>query len=888
MRPPALARALVAWLARPEDRDFLLADLQEELEERAGRDGPAAARRWYRLQALASAPHLLARRVRRSPTKRTAREGFLPALLHDARFALRSFRRTPGFTALALLTLAVAIGANTALFSVVNGVLLKPAPGLPDTSGVVELGRQVEGGIADMSLPAVRVMAGSSALDGVAAMDWETVSLGGSDRPEVSVALAVTGSYFDVLRVKASRGRLFATDEASFPAVRPVAVISEHLRATRYADADIPGAKLVVNGTPVTIVGVGPAGFRGHAIAPVDVFLPLGLPVPGFNTEAGLREIGNENVQVIGRLATGVDEHRAAEELTALVDAAVVEQDGTAPGTYQVRVDRWGLVPATARTPVRLFLSGMLLLAGLILAMACINVAGMLLSRAVERGGEIAVRVALGAGRGRITRQLLSEAAILGVGAGLLGLLLAGWLTGLLLAFRPPLPPGYQLSLDFGLDWRVLLYSFAIAVGFSLVFSLAPAAHAARTDVMATIKGDGGRGGRTRTLGRSSLVAGQMALSLVLLVVAGLFLRSLASMGSVDSGWSATGVWDTDLDLQLTGTGRADGAAFQAELMRRLAAAPEIESAGLAHKLPLGSVSSFGDVTTEGLRPPEGRFGFPASFMRVSPGYFRTLDLAILQGRPFADADAEGAPDVAIVNRSMARRFWPDADAVGKVFRIDGVDSDLRVVGVVEDASYKRMVEETPNFYYVPAAQWYDAHMLLFVKPRSGRAEDAKARVAEVVHELQPDLPVQPLVPLTSSLEISFLPQRIAAWVSGVLGGLGLLLGAVGVYGVTSFAVSRRVREIGIRKALGASSVDVVRLVLRQGMVAPLVGVVLGLGGALAVGRVLSAFLTGVGVADPAAVGAALGTLLAVASVATLVPAWRAARRQPSATLRSQ
>jgi predicted permease len=874
-------------LARPEDRAFLLADLEEELEERVARDGPAAARRWYRVQAATSIPHLLARRLRRSGTREAAREGLLPALAHDARFAARAFRRSPGFTALALLTLGVAIGANTALFSVVNGVLLKPAPGLPDTEGVVELSRQVQGGLADMSYPAVRIMAQSSALDAVAAMDWEPVSIGGSDRPEVSVALAVTSSYFDVLRLTASRGRLFAPDEASFPAVRPVAVISEHLRATRFSDADIPGATLVVNGTPLSIVGVAPAGFRGHAVAHVDVFIPLGLPVPGFTTEAGLSEIGYENVQVIGRLAPRVRESGAAEELTALVDAAVVERDGTAPGTYRVRVDRWGWVPATARTPVTLFLSGMLLLAGLILAMACINVAGMMLSRAVERSGEIAVRVALGAGRGRITRQLLSEAALLGAAAGVLGLVLAGWLTGLLLAFRPPLPPGYQLALDFGLDWRVLVYSFAIAVGFSLVFSLAPAVHAARTDVMATIKGGSGRSGRTRTLGRSALVSGQMALSLVLLVVAGLFLRSLASMGSVDPGWSAAGVWDTDLDLQLTGTGKADGAALQAELVRRLAAAPEVESAGLAHKLPLGSVSSFGDVTTEGLRPPEGRFGFPASFMRVTPGYFQTMDLAILQGRRFTEADAEGAPDVAIVNRSMARRFWPDSDPIGKVFRIDGVDSDLTVVGVAEDASYRRMVEETPNFYYLPSAQWYNAHMLLFVKPRAGRAEDAQARVAEIVRELQPNLPVQPLVPLASSLEISFLPQRIATWVSGVLGALGLLLGAVGVYGVTSFAVSRRVQEIGIRKALGASSADVVRLVLRQGMVAPLVGVGLGLGGAIAVGRVLSAFLTGVGAADPVAVGTALLTLLLVASVATFVPAWRAARRQPSVTLRS-
>jgi predicted permease len=889
VRPPALARTLLSLLARAEDRAFLLADLEEELVERARRDGPGAARRWYRWQAVTSAPHLLARRLRRSRRRGAAREAFVPALVHDVRFAVRAFLRAPGFTALALLTLAVAIAANTALFSVVNGVLLKPVPGIHDTEGLVEVSRRVQGdALAGMSYPAVRIMAGSSALEGAAAMDWEPVSIGGSDRPEVRVALGVTSSYFDVLGIGASRGRMFASEEATFPSVRPVAVISEHLRATRFPDERIPGATLVVNGMPLTVIGAGPEGFRGHAVAPVDVFIPLGLPVPAFESEAGLAEIGYENLQVIARLAPGVSKDRAAEELTALVDAAVVERDGARPGSYEVQVDPWGWVPATARTPVTLFLSGMLLLAGLVLAMACINVAGMMLSRAVERGGEIAVRVALGAGRGRITRQLLSEAALLGVAAGVLGLLLAGWLTRLLVAFQPPLPPGYELALDFGLDWRVLVYSFAVAVGFSVIFGMAPAVHAARTDVMATIKGGMGGSGRTRTLGRRALVSGQMALSLVLLVVAGLFLRSLASMGSADTGWSAAGVWATDLDLELTGAERAEGAAFQAELLRRLASMPGVASAALAHKLPLGSVSSFGDVTTDGLDPPEGGFGFPASFLRVTPGYFGTLDLAILQGRAFTEADGEGTPDVAIVNGTMARRFWPDTDPVGKTFRIDGIEDPLTVVGVAEDASYLRMVEEPRNFYYVPAAQWYNAHMALFVKPSAGREEDVRTGVADLVHALQPDLPVQPLVPLESSLAVSFLPQRIAAWVSGVLGALGLLLGAVGVYGVTSFAVSRRVREIGIRKALGASGPDVVRLVLREGMVAPLVGVALGLCGAFAVARVLGSFLAGVGTADPVAVGTALVTLLLVASVATLVPAWRAARRQPLSSLRTE
>jgi predicted permease len=815
----------------------------------------------------------------------------MDALLQDLRFAVRSFLRRPGFTLVALLTLTVGIGATTAVFSIMNSVLFKRVPGVPSADGIVEIARDHDGELVDVSYPLVQAMAGGSrTLDEVAAVDWAPLAVGGADHPEVRAALGVTASYFDVLGVHASVGRLFDADEATFPSVRPVVVISQRLREIRLPDATIPGATLVLNGVPVTVVGVAGDGFRGHAISPVDVFVPLGLPVPGLHSPESLSTARAGDVEVLAHLRPGASAEAAAEELSAMGSATLAAELGSAPARYRIQVDPWGPVPAMARGYVAAFLAAMLFLVCLVLAMACTNVAGMVLSRSVERADEIAVRAALGAGRQRIVRQLLTESLVLAAAAGGLALALAMWVGRLLLAFQPPLPPGFELALDMGLDWRVLGFAFVAALGSAVVFNLAPALGAARIDVIAAIRGDAGSG-RTRTRGRSALVAGQMALSLVLLVTAGLFLRTLAAMREVDPGWRAEGVWTADLDLELTGTSEEEGATFFRELSARLASAPGVAAAGLAHKLPLASSSSFGEVNVEGVDPPAGRYGFDARTLRITPGYLAALDLALVTGRDFGAADVEGSTPVALVNETMARRLWPQGDAVGRTFHLGSLEEgrDLTVVGVVEDARYQSMFEATPNAYYLPLAQWYNAHMLLFVRPEPGRGEeDVRARVAGMIHDLDPNLPVEPLAPLSQELALYLAPQRIAAWVSGALGLLALLLGAVGVYGVTAYAVRRRIREIGVRRALGATRGRVLALILRQGMVAPLLGLFLGMAGALVVARLVSTVVPGVRIGDPAALGGAVALLLAVAAAATLVPAWRAAREDPVETLRAE
>ncbi len=815
----------------------------------------------------------------------------MDTLLQDVRFGARQLARAHVVSVAAILCIAIGVGANATIFSVVDAILLRPVPGVPDGAGLVEMGRMHpdEDPMDTFSYLTWRdVIDGTRGQLEVGLWTFSPVSLSDTAEPEVALGYSVTPSYFSVLGLQPERGRFFDEQEGRVEAAEPVVVISHGMWQRRFgAAADVVGRTVRINGTAATIVGVAPEGFRGHlSVIGGDVWLPLGMRAPGLADRETLDGRFNNFLLGIGRLAPGasLDSARAAGSAAM---AGVVERFPRLEGT-DVGIAPLGTLPHFVQTLATLFLSVLMVVVGLVLMIACINVAGMLLSRGVLRRREIAVRLAIGAGRRRVVRQLLTENLMLFAAGGGLGVLGAVWTTRLLGAINPPTPPPFAFTFDFALDGRVLAFSLALTLAAGLLAGLGPALRSTRPDLVAGLK-DESAGGRRRTRLRGALVAAQMAMTVLLLVAAGLFLRTLISARSIDPGFNPDGVVTLSLDLDLHGYDAEAGRRFLRELDGVLAATPGVEASSTAAILPLGLPANigFGGVNVEGFEPPEGSGSWDGSVNIVSPGYFETLEIPLLQGRDFDERDNGSSPRVAIINETMANHFWPGGDAVGRTF-LTGTFAEgtpWRVIGVARDAKYQSLAGETPFFMYVSVQQRYRSQMSLMVKAADAGSPPLGA-IRAAIDRLDPDLPFLEVVSLAEYVEIGFLPQRVAGTVAGILGAVGLLLGTVGIYGVTAYAVGQRVREIGIRKALGARGDMVVRMVVRQGMRAPAVGIAAGLLLALAASRVLGTLLIGVRPGDPLTFLGVVGILAGVALLANYVPARRAARVDPMIALR--
>jgi len=815
---------------------------------------------------------------------------FIPG---DVRLALRTLGRRPAFTLLAILTLTIGVGANTAVFGLINGVFLKPVPLVREPEQLVEINRRVGGDIADVSYPVFRALREERGLvRDVAGYTPLPVSItaGNDPSPVVRLVLNATGNYFDILGVRAAVGRVFAPDESFYPAVAPNVVISDRLWRERFgARRDAIGQTLRVNGVPLTIIGVTPSAFRGHSPGiEVDAYVPIGVRVPGLQTWATLDDPRYGSLQLLARLQPGVSRRAAEQALGAAATRyfASVSTGGRRAERHPVRVDAFSPVPVVIRDGVAAFLAVLLAISGLLLAMTCVNVAGMILSRATERQMEIAVRYALGATRRRIIGQLLTESTLLFAVAGITGALLAAWATPLLMAFQPPLPPGFTIDLDLRADWRVVGYATLIATACGLLFSLAPTLRATRTDLAPMLREQYAGGGRSRTRLRGVLVGAQMAGTILLLVVAGLFTRALGSLDALDPGWNPDGAFVTSLDLELNGTTEDAGRILYEQLTRRVADIAGVRVAAIASKLPFSGQSSLGPVAVEGsVEPPVFT---PSYFNRISTGYFQAMGIRLVRGRDVAAADDASAPNVAVINEAMAARLWPGADPVGRRFQAGFAPNltTFEVIGVAANAKIKRLNEEPPNAFYIPYRQRYNTAMHLIVRLADGAPTTTLAAVREVIRDLSPSLPAEPPRPLRSALDVYFLPQRIAAWVGGVLGMIGMLIAAVGAYGVAAIAVSQRRRELGIRMALGARPADVARLLVRQVVRAPAIGGAIGLVVALAATQPLRTFLGVVNPIDPVAFTTSTIALAAVIVFATWAPARRAAKLDPVEVLR--
>ncbi len=809
-------------------------------------------------------------------------------LWQDIRYAVRMLLKSPGFTLVAILSLAIGIGANTTIFSIVNGLLLRPLPGIIGPQQLVDVhATDKHSSYHTFSYPDYEYFRDQNkTLDGLLAFGAAPMSLNAAGaQPERAVGMLVSGNYFDVLGVRPAQGRFFAPEEDRTPGTHPVAVVSHAMWRQRFAsDAALVGKTVTLNGHTFTIIGVAPEGFRGTWVGLTpDVWVPLMMQR---EARPGGDQLGRNArwLQLSGRLKDGATIQQAQSELSTLA-AQLAQQFPDSNAEQGVDVQPASAVPGAVRGALVGFMALLMGLVALVLLIACANVAGLFLARASARRKEIAIRAALGASRGRIVRQLLTENVLLFFLGGALGVGVAFWATELLQAFKPTAE--MPISLDFGVDYRVLIFTLLVSLVTGILFGLAPALAASKPDVVPALKagmpGSVGLSHKSRT--RNLFVVAQVAVSLVLLVAAGLFLRSLQNAGAIDIGFQPENVQLVSFDLRTQGYDEAKGREFYRQLVERAAAIPGVEALSLASMIPLNGNTRMEGINVTGFEPPEGRSAFQIDVNTVDAGYFKTVRLAVVRGRGFDETDREGSPRVCVVNETMARRFFPGADtssAIGKYVTFSGT-TQTEVVGVVKDGKYGTLGEDPLPYIFKPLAQNYSGEMTLHIRTR---AAGVFAAVRSEVAALDRDLPLLNVMPMTEAVGFSLIPLRLAASVVGTLGTLGLLLAGIGIFGVVNYSVANRTREIGIRMALGARRSDVLRLIVRQGMTLALVGVALGLAIAFALSRLLVSLLYGISATDPVTFAGIALLLAAVAFLASYIPARRATKVDPMVALR--
>ena len=812
----------------------------------------------------------------------------------DFRIAFRALRLRPAFSVAAILSLALGIAANTGIFSIANALLFARVPGIQRPEGLVDITRDVNGDAVDISHTAVRHLREQAGLiDHIAAFAAVRVStLIDGVEPAIASGLAVESEYFATLGVRAARGRLFQPAESQLRNPAPVAVISEHLWERQFdRRADIVGRTMRVNGVAVQLVGIAGDGFAGHhAGIRFDIFLPLGLQVPGLPSARALEDPESGSVEAIGRLQAGVDADVAATALTASLARFRRDDGRTGTGRWTIAIHRWGPLPIAIRGGATAFLGVLFVLVALALSMACMNVTTMLLARAAERRREIAVRLSLGATRGRLVRQLVTEALVLFVIAGVVGVAATWLLSGVASAFSPEVPVAARIGLDVDVDERVLAFALAVTLGTGVLFSLVPALRAGRVDLVPALRDGEATASPARARWRGSLVGVQVAVTTVLLMAAGLFVTSLRDLRGASLGFDAAQVQALDLDVELRGASAAEGRQFFAALLERVRSLGGVDAATVAAKLPIAGCSSFGRVSAFTAAPQAGQPGLDACLNRVSPGYFATLSLPLLEGRDINESDRADSPPVAIINRTMAARLFPSQRAVGRRFVTEAGDDrrEFTIVGVAANATYRALDEAPTNFYYVPLVQAYNSQVVLHVRSRPGTEGVVAGEIRSVVRELDTHLPFGGARPLTEALQLFFLPQRVASWVAGAMGLFALLLATFGVYGVTAYVVAGRTREVGIRMALGATRQDILRMVLRRQFIAPALGLAAGVGIGAMFGVKIHDVLRSVDPANPASLAGVPLLIAAVAAFAVLLPTWRMLSNEPMRALRDQ
>jgi putative ABC transport system permease protein len=857
-------------------------------EER--RRGPwAVARFWGRTAAdlivNAAGERAEARRERRAARPPRRKGQAMDVLAQDIRSAVRSLLRAPSFTVVALVTLALGIGGNAAIFSAVDAVLLRPLP-FPDAERLVFVwGKTAAYTQNAVSWPEyVDWREQSRSFETMAVWRPQSITLTGQGEPERLVGAFVTASLFPMLGAKPQLGRTFEPSETEPGSVRPVTVLSHGLWHRRFGgDPGILGRTLVLNGHALTVIGVmGPELAEGRA--PYNAYVldtEAWLPVPYFPNEKGLlRGVGE--LLVMAKLRKGVTVAHAQAEMEVI--ARGLEQ--AYPDTHAGRTASVRLLHEDMVEEVRPALLVLLGAVGLVLLIACGNVANLLLARAAHRHREIAVRSALGAGRRRLVRQLLTESLLLALGGGLLGVACAYWGVRALVWLIAASGNGRLLPANVGLDGRVLAFTAALTLLTGVLFGALPALHASRPDLGSVLKEGRGSGpGVARRRFRDALVVWEVALSMVLLIGAGLLLQSALALQRADPGFRPERLLTWEFRLPTSKYREpARIAAFFRQALERMGAVPGVESVALVRAIPYSGNGGSEQYLVEGREaPPAGQEPQTQSNI-VSPGYFRTMGIPLLRGRDFDARDTPDKPPAAVINATMARQVWPGQDPLGRRLRFKGKDSWLTVVGVVGDVKHSSLDE--PAMAQVYTVHEQDPRIFACLVARTTGDPRAMAEpLRRAFWSVDPDQPVWKVRPMDELLSGARGSSRAMATLVGVFAAVSLLLAAVGLYGVMSYAVAQRTREIGIRMALGARAREVMRMVVARGLALTAVAVGLGVLGAAALGRVLASLLVGVRPTDAATFAAAAALMAAVSFVASYVPARRASRLDPLAAL---
>ena len=830
---------------------------------------------------------------------RAIRHGrFLENLARDLRFASRVLAKSPGLTAIVVITLALGIGVNTAIFEIVNGMLLRPLP-VRAPEQIMFVGTEQKGATLQTNtvsyLDLVDYRKQVSTFSDLFAYEIALVGLGADGRAEEIAASCVTGNYFSALGLQPALGRLFLPGEGEKPGEAGMIVLGYSYWQKRFGgDTGIVGKQILVDGKPVTIVGVAPKEFGGlHSILQMDAYLTLnrgfgfGQGPEGYGYSRGVRLL-----RAYGRLNPGVTLAQAQSSFDVAAARLAEHYPADDKGvTVRVFPEKRARPDPTVANIIPLIASSFLALATLVLLLACMNVANILLVRASARQGEMGIRAALGAGRRRLIAQVLTESALLALMGAAAGVILGRWANDLLgLTFQAAVS-NMPLRLEWGLDGRVFSYALGIALVAALIVGVSPALRASGTNVNVMLR-EGGRGdslGAARHRLRSVLVVAQLAVSLVLLIAAGLFVRSLWHVQQMYLGFDPNNVLNVTLDPHGIGYDEPRTRGFYREFEARVRALAGVQSVALASSVPMGITQEPRGLYIEGHPLASGQQPPQVLLNRVDPPYFEMMRISLLRGRGFAETDNQTAPRVAIVNQKMAKQFWPNEDPIGKRFSIFRPSGPFtQVAGVAQDGKYALVALDEPiPYFYVPYAQDYSSMMTLQIRS-AVTPESLIAPVRQVIRGLAPDLPIYDVRTMKQSLAgvDGFFVFHMGAVLAAVMGLIGLTLAVVGVYGVVSYSAEQRTHEIGIRMALGAGRREVLGLMLRQGMGLVMAGVLSGLVASWALTRTVARLLFGVSATDPLTFAGATLLLAAIALWACYVPARRAMRLDPMAALR--